>query len=334
VPAVATKGSPEYRGWWVYVPTGYDPSKPYRVIYSAAGCFDPDWFHAGADGYPYQNVDNGAAILVGLDYDTYAELPADYDSRDPASNDLLFMPWLMNEIENTFCVDRTAEWMSQYESCGPALAQQLDCTLPARLRGTVLVGGCEPGNSVVASLGTLPTCNPAPMAAFFVHDLLDTDDPYACILPGCSRILAQNGCSNTSCDPMDPTLTTPYSVTAVAGTPPQGVDLFVANATCVQFRGCPAEYPVVFCTTNYTPNHAADGQAFGVVKLFWDFISRMSPASPGCPPGLVLQNGTCGPCPAGETDCGAVCLNEQTDPNNCGSCGKVCAGGCQGGVCN
>lgn len=72
VPATATMGSPEYRGWWVLVPTGYDPSKPYTVIYSAAGWGDPNFFHGGADGFPYQTVDGDNAILVGLDYDTYS----------------------------------------------------------------------------------------------------------------------------------------------------------------------------------------------------------------------------------------------------------------------
>jgi hypothetical protein len=33
--------------------------------------------------------------------------------------------------------------------------------------------------------------------------------------------------------------------------------------------------------------------------------------------------------------CGTSCINTSTDPNNCGTCGKVCASGqlCSGGVC-
>jgi hypothetical protein len=312
VPATATSGSPEYRGWWVYVPTGYDASKPYTVIYNGAGAFDSNWFHAGADGYPYQDVDKGQAILVGLDYDTYSWLLGAYDNEHANSNDFTFMPWLMDEIENTFCVDKGREWMSGYAE-GATLAQQFDCALPSRLRGEVMVSGWEPGGpndpNGAAYPNALPPCNPAPTAAFFVHDILDADDPYDSILPGCSRILSQNGCTNTKCDPSDPTLTTPYSVAAIAGTPPQGVDLSAANATCVEFSGCPAEHPVVFCTTNYAPSHHADGQQFGVVKLFWDFISRLSPR---------------GPCPSEQSWCGGFCVNEQTDPHNCGSCGAQC----------
>jgi hypothetical protein len=45
-------------------------------------------------------------------------------------------------------------------------------------------------------------------------------------------------------------------------------------------------------------------------------------------------------CPPGTTDCGGVCLDLQTDVNNCGACGNVCPEaqpgfdvGCAGGNC-
>jgi hypothetical protein len=324
VPAMATQGSPEYRGWWVYVPSGYDASKPYTVMYSGAGCFDPNWFHAGVDGYPYYNVDDGQAILVGMDYDTFAESPGCYDAVDPESNDLTFMPWLMDEIEGTFCVDTTREWISDYGDYQNTLAQQFDCAFPARLRGQVLVSGTEPG--APGTTGSLPTCNPAPLAAFYVKDVNDTDSTYASIIPGCSRVLKQNGCSNTKCDPMDTTLTTPYPV-------PAGVDLIKANGTCVKFNGCPADYPVVFCTTNYAPDHHDDDQYMGVVKLFWDFIQT---DARGCPVGQLYQDGTCvASCSSPETACGDTCFNLQTDLFHCGACGTICPAGqsCESGSC-
>jgi hypothetical protein len=328
VPAVATEGSPEYRGWWVYVPNGYDPTKPHTVIYNGVGCEDSNFFTAGMFGYPYYDVDDGQAILVGLDYDTYAGVPGCYDTGDPKSNDLVFMPWLMNEIESTLCVDTTREWMSEYNNTASSLAQQFDCALPAKLRGQVLVGGSEPGAasySPALPLGALPPCNPSPTAAFFVRDFNDKDNPYANILPGCARVLRQNGCSTTTCDPLDETLTTPYPVPAGVTLPP--------GATCVKFKGCPAEYPVVFCVT-YDQNTGGD-QSWGVVTMFWDFISGMPSASALCPAGQGYESGTCAPCHSAETLCGVVCVNEQADVNNCGGCGVGCplGGSCQSGVC-
>jgi hypothetical protein len=322
VPVRAAMGSPEYRGWWVQVPTGYDPNKPYTVIYNAIACGDGNYFHAGQDGYPYSSVDNGQAILVGLDFDTFSVVPGCPDARDPQSNDLTFMPWLMNEIESTFCVDTSREWISEYAN-DASLAQQLDCALPDKFRGQVLVTGFEPGAPGYPS--ALPTCNPAPMAAFYVHDQGDTDATYGSILPGCSRVLKQNGCSNTTCNPLDKTLTTPYPVPAGV-TPPAGT-------VCVQFNGCPAAYPVVFCVTQ-NQDHS-DDQNWGVVTLFWDFINGVSPALPLCPAGQAYQNGECAPCPGGETACSSACVNEQNDPTNCGACGAVCpiGGTCLGGTC-
>ena len=64
----------------------------------------------------------------------------------------------------------------------------------------------------------------------------------------------------------------------------------------------------------------------------------------GCADGLACSSptgGTCVPCSGGQTACGFVCVNEQTDPYNCGGCGVVCAEEsmsdpaltCQNGTC-
>jgi hypothetical protein len=40
-------------------------------------------------------------------------------------------------------------------------------------------------------------------------------------------------------------------------------------------------------------------------------------------------------CAPPDTDCGGVCVDEQTDPDNCGACGKFCPSGiCIAGVCD
>ena len=50
----------------------------------------------------------------------------------------------------------------------------------------------------------------------------------------------------------------------------------------------------------------------------------------------VCTGGVCvGSCPAGSTLCGSLCVDENTDRNNCGACGNVCASGtaCTNGSC-
>src|SRR5207249_3745493 len=42
---------------------------------------------------------------------------------------------------------------------------------------------------------------------------------------------------------------------------------------------------------------------------------------PPCAAGYACSNGKC--CPAGQTNCGGVCVDTRTDRNNCGACGNV-----------
>ena len=268
VPVKSTMGSPENRGWWVYVPSTYDSTKPYKVIYSGAGCGDGNYFNAGEDGYEYNTVDSDQAILVGLDYDTYSDIPGCYDDRDPQSNDFEFFPWLQNEIENELCVDVKHEFFSGFSS-GGWLAQQLNCAFPDKLRGFVAVTGCEPGAAGYPGTQFSPCVN-KPTAAFYLKDFNDTDNTYACILPGCERVLKQNGCRTAAgvpyatCNPQDPTTTTPYAVPP--GNLPEGT-------SCVQFNGCPPEYPVVFCVLQQDA-HGSEYSGPFVAPLLWDWMNN------------------------------------------------------------
>ncbi|HEY1534246.1 MAG TPA: hypothetical protein VGF76_09510, partial [Polyangiaceae bacterium] len=67
------------RGYWVYVPASYDKNKPYKVIYQGAGCGTSYTNGNGVSNksgmtngsqpvWPFQSVDMGQAIQVGLDY--------------------------------------------------------------------------------------------------------------------------------------------------------------------------------------------------------------------------------------------------------------------------
>jgi len=45
-----------------------------------------------------------------------------------------------------------------------------------------------------------------------------------------------------------------------------------------------------------------------------------------------LCNGSC-ECKPGLTDCNGQCVDTDSDPDNCGSCGNGCPGSCGGGEC-
>jgi hypothetical protein len=56
-----------------------------------------------------------------------------------------------------------------------------------------------------------------------------------------------------------------------------------------------------------------------------------------CSNGQFFDLSTCTcRCPNGKTECGGVCVDTTTNPNNCGSCGNVCpnGGSCDAGICS
>ena len=195
----------EDRGYWVFVPKNYDPTKPYKVIYSGAGCDDPDIYNAGKDGYPYQTVNMDSAIQVGLDYDTHSVVPLCYDNRNDKSNDFAFMPIADGTRSRT-----TSAWT-------PATSS---------FRGTAAAAGWlssstahSPPSSAAWCRSPAPSPWPSRRATLppprcFIFTTLETAEiPYQSFLPGCTRVLKQNGCSVTDCsDPQSTTLTSPVHV--------------------------------------------------------------------------------------------------------------------------
>jgi dienelactone hydrolase len=262
------EGGTLQRGYWVLVPQNYDPSKAYPVIYEGAGCGGVST--TSQEFYAYQTVDMGQAIQVGLDDDppTPTHQSQCYDDESSQSNDFTFLPILMAQIENNLCVDKSRQFIAGYSS-GGFLANQFGCAFPDKLRGQASLTGGEPM--------TQPKCVNHPIAAFFAHDVMDLDNQLPLILSACTRTLRQNGCAVTSCaTPLpeggvelqaDPSATTPY---ALPSSIPPGA--FPTSISCVQFNGCPAQYPVVFCTTCCTYH---DSQDSWFVPASWDFLNRL-----------------------------------------------------------
>jgi len=113
-----------------------------------------------------------------------------------------------------------------------------------------------------------------PMAVMMLHDLNDSTNTFAGMIPACNRMLKQNGCTTTVCDPTGAnaaTTTTTYDYPTNIGAP--------QSMKCVQFNGCPANAPVVWCTTQLGGStgfhdHYADGQSPWITPLFWSFLSK------------------------------------------------------------
>ena len=250
------------RGFWVYLPANFDNTKPSKVIYQAAGCGDTSPAQGGTSSYPYQDVDQNSAIQViqvGLEY---SRNDLCYDNQNPTSNDFKLFPVLHQWMEKNFCVDKTKQYFSGY-STGAWVANQFTCAFPDVLHGFVFATGSEPQQ---------PACvSGHPAAGLFLHDIGDTANTFDSMLPGCVRLLTQNGCTVKTCDKQtmaNQTLVTTYTVPAL-GQP--------ASMQCVSFNGCPTNAPVVWCSTNMNapPNHyTQSADSVWIKKVFWDFIDK------------------------------------------------------------
>jgi hypothetical protein len=274
------------RGYWLYVPPSYDKSKPYKVIYQGAGCgisYPNGSGQSNKSGtgngsqpvWPFQSVDMGEAIQVGIDYGYNPARTNCFDDSNPNSNDFMFFPVLKGIVENMLCVDPLHEYFSGHSS-GSWMTNQMTCAFGNEIRGIAISTGNEP------SPPCLNEVKGAHIASLFLHDVNDQLNSYAGILPAVLRALNNNGCTMTggaqyaltdvqqALPSNNPAMTTPWPI-------PQGLTI-PGNGQCIQFNGCPvADSPVVFCTTtNADPggqNHYEFVNSF-IAPLFWHLFSQ------------------------------------------------------------
>ena len=248
------------RGFFVYVKAGFDNTKPSKVIYEAAGCDESTAAQGGKAGYQYQSADGASpeqVIQVGMEYSRKNQC---YDNTNPKSNDFPFFGMLHKYIEDNFCVDTTKEYWSGYSS-GAWVGNQMTCAFPDVLHAMLAATGSEPPMQPMCVSGK-------PVTGLFLHDKLDKYNTYDSMIPGCTRLLKQNGCTTQVCDPTSTTTTTVVPVPTGLGTP--------QSMNCVKFNGCPTAQ-VTWCTTQLNTGDMQAhyiGQDSWITKFFWDFISK------------------------------------------------------------
>jgi hypothetical protein len=271
------------RLYYVRLPPSYDPSKPYRTVYLGPGCGPPQNLVGSSKSYPMQTASDPDAILVAMEQGFYNK--AEYNSSscvDPTitrdggtSNNLChycfddgagttrpdsfeygYFDRLHKAVEDEFCVDTDRQFFAGYSS-GGWMAHQLGCQFPDVLRAQASVTGGLP----FAIHSGAKTCVDHPIAAFLIHDAMDMSNVYAGSVSALERLLAMNGC--TGGWTMTGAPKEPYTI---AGVPNN------ADFDCVRYTGCPAAYPIVFCTSR---GKAHDAQTSAAVPGFWQFFKSL-----------------------------------------------------------
>lgn len=144
------------RQWWVWLPTNYDPAKPYPLVFNFHGCSSSD------NIVPMQKVTGDKAILVrgtgisnGVCWDANAN-----------GNDVKFFDQMLADVAAKRCVDTTRVFATGYSS-GSWLVNTLDCERGDKLRASGSVSG--------GTYGDKSKCK-GKYARIFIHDEGDNDN--------------------------------------------------------------------------------------------------------------------------------------------------------------
>jgi polyhydroxybutyrate depolymerase len=171
----------------------------------------PGCGESGEQPIPLYEASGDAAILVGLNG------VDDCFNKDAADTpELQYFDATVAAVEASACVDPSHIFVTGFSS-GSWLANYLGC-----VRGNML----RAQSSVAGGLPPIPPTCTGPIPAMFAADTADAHNPPDTVKVALARVLAANGCGMT---------TTPYD--------------FGAPSPCVQYQGCMAGFPVVYCET-------------------------------------------------------------------------------------
>jgi len=258
------------REYIVDIPTDYDPSHPYRLIFSwhqayGSATGNANGLHPANDG---PNFDAKNYAFFGLRREATAanqpaifiapqgigDFPWDYD-RDVALFDSL-----LTLVTTNLCIDESRVFSTGF-SFGAMMSYALSLGRPTKLRGVVAMAAANYSF-------TQPTNTHTSIAYFGTTGMSDGTCPWgddtrggkACVL----QHAKDNGC------------TVPGTIqTAMVGS---------KRYVCYDFEGCKAGYPVKVCTFDgpHTPSAVDDGNSSGddglkafIPPMAWKFMSQL-----------------------------------------------------------
>jgi hypothetical protein len=245
------------RDIFVRVPFDYDPNKAYPVVYIGIGCGAGTGQNAS---YPLFDETKGGseqAIYVGVSLPPNQPNGPCYDNRaGESSQEYEAFELFHTLVESTYCADNNRVFVGGY-STGGWLANMWGCYFagldPARkfapnfrIRGQAATTGNQPDN--------IPECH-GPVAGFWLHDQDDTVNLIAGNIAGLDRVLEENGCTGSPTEPWGEGL----------------------SDVCVRYTDCPAEYPVIFCTTT---GRGHSDQPERTIPGYTQFFALMTPSAP------------------------------------------------------
>jgi poly(3-hydroxybutyrate) depolymerase len=234
------------RDYFIRLPTGYDKTKPYPLLFGGGGC-GGSLVSNGNGAFANSNANSGA-IQIGMAYVWPQGGGACFDDNGADTPDLPYFDSMLAEISANYCVDKGKVFVGGYSSGGWE-AYMLGLARGGIVRGiSPAAGGLRmsrpPGSNIgIAALlltGGNDTANPAEGP---------TGSDAAMTL-----ILGINGCTGTA--------TVPWEVPC-------------AGCGCNRYTGCPDAFPVVRCRPP-GQGHTDGGGAFKTA-IWQEWMSLKAP---------------------------------------------------------
>ena len=224
------------RNYYVKLPADYNPSKPYAVTFGGGGCGNTGGDSGKGGGKQASGIQ---AIQVGLSY-VYSG-GACFEDSYANTPEVPYFDAVMADISAKYCVNLEKVFVGGYSS-GAWESVTLGLARGGVIRGIATgAGGLRKDRPMPSGI---------PMAAILLtgqgDDTNPIDGPTGSALAR-DQILMTNKCVGTETMP------------------------FAADADCVQYKGCPQPFPVVWCTPG---GGHTDGSAqhWAAVGAFWDAL--------------------------------------------------------------
>jgi poly(3-hydroxybutyrate) depolymerase len=213
-------GSWTMRDYYIQIPTGYDSSKAYPVLFGGGGCGGNLVSNGSSGGFAVLGGNQTQAIQIGMSYVWPQGGGACFDDNGADTPDLPYFDAMLAEVEKNYCVDKGKVFVGGYSSGG------WESYMLGLARGGVVRGISPAAGGLRMSR---PPGSNIPIAALLLTGGDDTANPATGPTgsdAAMSLILQINGCQGTATVPWE--------------TPCNGCG-------CNRYTGCPMAYPVVRC---------------------------------------------------------------------------------------
>ena len=261
------------REYIIDIPADYDPTHPYRLIFTWHQAYGSDTgnangLHPAGDG-PNFNAQNYAyfglhrAMTAANDTAIFiapggiGDLPWDYN------RDVLLFDDILALVDANLCIDDSRVFSTGF-SFGAMMSYALSITRQTKLRGVVAMAAAN------YNLPNEPTdSNAAPVAYMGTTGMSDGTCPWGTDTMGGKACNLQHAKDNHCTIPAGNNIPT-----TTAGS---------KKYLCYDFEGCKAGYPVKVCTFDgpHTPSSVDDGSSTGddglkafIPPLAWKFIAQ------------------------------------------------------------